>query len=127
MGMDLPTTEEEWRAKLSPEQYEVLRCSATEPPFTGEYVHTKDAGVYRCAACGTELFSSEAKFDSGTGWPSFTEVPRGLTWTFPPMRATAWSGPRSSAADAAPTWATSSTTVRLPPGSGTASTRLLFI
>ena len=70
--MDQPTTEEEWRAKLSPQQYEVLRCSATEPPFTGEYVHTKDEGIYRCGACGTELFGSDAKFDSGTGWPSFT-------------------------------------------------------
>jgi peptide-methionine (R)-S-oxide reductase len=71
--VERPRTEEEWRAKLSPQQYEVLRCSATEPPFTGEYVHTKDDGIYRCAACGAELFGSDAKFDSGTGWPSFTE------------------------------------------------------
>jgi peptide-methionine (R)-S-oxide reductase len=72
-SMDLPRTEEEWQAKLTAQQYEVLRCSATEPPFSGRYVHTKDKGTYRCAACGAELFSSEAKFDSGTGWPSFTE------------------------------------------------------
>jgi len=66
-------TEEQWREDLSPDQYEVLRCGATERPFTGEYVHAKDDGTYRCAACGTELFSSDTKFDSGTGWPSFTD------------------------------------------------------
>ncbi|MBJ7328869.1 MAG: peptide-methionine (R)-S-oxide reductase MsrB [Solirubrobacteraceae bacterium] len=66
-------TEEQWREELSPEQYAVLRQQATEPPFTGKYAMTKDAGVYRCAACGAELFSSDTKFDSGSGWPSFTE------------------------------------------------------
>ena len=66
-------SDSEWRAELTPEQYEVLRRGGTEAPFTGEYAFTKDDGTYRCAACGHELFSSQAKFESGTGWPSFTE------------------------------------------------------
>jgi len=66
-------SEEEWRSELTPEQYEVLRRQGTEPPFTGKYVYSKEDGVYRCAACGNELFSSDTKFESGTGWPSFYE------------------------------------------------------
>jgi peptide-methionine (R)-S-oxide reductase len=65
--------DEQWRQELSPEQYEVLRRAGTEPAFTGKYVYNKESGSYRCAGCGAELFSSEAKFESGTGWPSFTE------------------------------------------------------
>jgi peptide-methionine (R)-S-oxide reductase len=66
-------SDEEWRQQLTPAQYDVLRRAGTEPPFTGEYVYNKESGDYRCAACGTKLFDADTKFDSGTGWPSFTE------------------------------------------------------
>jgi peptide-methionine (R)-S-oxide reductase len=68
---DLPTTEEGWRARLNPAEFRVLRQAATEPAWTGEYVDTKTRGVYRCRACGAELFASDTKFDSHCGWPSF--------------------------------------------------------
>jgi peptide-methionine (R)-S-oxide reductase len=64
-------SEEEWRRELTPEQHRVLREKGTEPAFTGEYAHTKTPGVYHCAACGQELFDSDTKYDSGSGWPSF--------------------------------------------------------
>jgi peptide-methionine (R)-S-oxide reductase len=73
MAETIHKTEDQWREELTPEQYEVLRKKGTERPFTGKYVYNHDTGMYRCAACGAELFSSDTKFDSGTGWPSFTE------------------------------------------------------
>jgi len=66
--------EEYWKEKLTPEQYEVLRNKGTEPAFTGKYVDLKDDGMFHCAACGAALFSSDTKFNSGTGWPSFSDA-----------------------------------------------------
>jgi peptide-methionine (R)-S-oxide reductase len=69
----LPSTEEEWRRQLTPEQFEVLRNKGTERAFTGTHASTKEPGVYKCAGCGAALFNSNTKFESGTGWPSFWE------------------------------------------------------
>lgn len=66
--------DKEWKKKLTPEQYKILREKGTEVPFTGKLLHNKEKGKYTCAACGAELFKSDAKFDSGTGWPSFSEA-----------------------------------------------------
>ncbi|MBI2611045.1 peptide-methionine (R)-S-oxide reductase MsrB [Candidatus Kaiserbacteria bacterium] len=70
----MPQSEKEWKKVLTPEQYRVLREKGTEPAFTGEYLHEKADGTYACAACGNPLFDSSAKFDSGTGWPSFDDA-----------------------------------------------------
>jgi peptide-methionine (R)-S-oxide reductase len=71
--MKVQKTDAEWREQLTPEQYKVMRKHGTERAWTGEYNSTKTAGTYRCAGCGAELFNSDAKFESGTGWPSFFE------------------------------------------------------
>ncbi|HTF42376.1 MAG TPA: peptide-methionine (R)-S-oxide reductase MsrB [Terriglobales bacterium] len=71
MTEKIKKTDEEWQKQLTPEQFQVARKAGTEPAFTGKYWKTKDAGTYLCACCGEPLFSSETKFDSGTGWPSF--------------------------------------------------------
>ena len=69
---EVTRTDEEWRSQLDDQQYEVTRCSGTERPFTGKYWDCKDAGTYKCVCCGQELFRSESKYDSGSGWPSFS-------------------------------------------------------
>jgi peptide-methionine (R)-S-oxide reductase len=73
MSDKIRKTDEEWRKVLTPEQYRIARQKGTERAFTGEYHDTKKPGTYKCVCCGTPLFDSDAKFDSGTGWPSFTE------------------------------------------------------
>jgi peptide-methionine (R)-S-oxide reductase len=71
MTEKIKKTDSEWRAALTPEQYYVTRQQGTEPPFSGEYAHTKAKGIYACACCGQPLFNSDSKYESGTGWPSF--------------------------------------------------------
>ena len=75
-GERLELSEAEWRRRLDDETYRVLRQKGTEPAFTGRYWNTKEPGVYRCAGCGAELFDSETKFESGSGWPSFWDAAR---------------------------------------------------
>ena len=72
--MTMPTTDEQWRQRLTAEQYAVLRQAATERAFMGKYVNTEDDGIYRCGGCGNIVFDSKTKYHSGCGWPSFTEA-----------------------------------------------------
>ena len=73
MAYEVTATDDEWRSNLGPDRFAVLRQAATEPPFTGKYTHDKTAGVYRCGACAHRFSPASAKFDSGSGWPSFFE------------------------------------------------------
>src|SRR6266550_1957197 len=74
MAKQFTETEDEIKKELTPDQYRILREKGTEQPFTGEYLHNKESGMYVCPVCGNELFSSDTKFESGTGWPSFYDV-----------------------------------------------------
>jgi peptide-methionine (R)-S-oxide reductase len=116
-------TDEQWKQELTPAQYDVLRKAGTEAPFTGEYVYNKDSGDYRCAACAAMLFGADTKFESGTGWPSFTEPAVAEAVELRPDNSLSCAARRSSAALAAGTSGMSSTTARGRMGSATASTR----
>ena len=113
-------TDAEWRAALTEEQFHVTRKKGTERPFSGAYCDEKTPGAYACVCCGTSLFGSGDKFDSGTGWPSFTGPRIRRTSARWRTSATACTGPRSCAAAATPISATSSPTGRRRPASAIA-------
>jgi len=123
MAYEITKDERQWRDDLTPEQYRVLRKSGTERAFTGAFYDNHDDGVYRCAACHAALFSSDAKFDSGTGWPSFFEPAVAEAVELHRDFGILACAPRCAAGAAGPTSATSSTTGRARPASGFASTR----
>ena len=107
---EIDKPDEQWRQELTRQQYDVLRRGHTETPFTGKYVFNKETGCYCCAGCGNELFRSDAKFASGTGWPSFYEPPASRLSASGRIRACCCVAPKWSAAAAAAIWAMSSVT-----------------
>src|SRR5476649_413450 len=115
-------TDAEWRAMLDPMEYQVTRHAATERAFTGKFWDHHEHGIYTCVCCNTPLFESDAKFDSGCGWPSYFKAldPANVIEKAAP---TAWCVPRSSAPSATPTWATCSRTARRRPACAIASIR----
>jgi hypothetical protein len=116
-------TDAEWRAMLDSMEYQVTRHAATERAFTGKFWDHHEHGIYTCVCCNTPLFASDAKFDSGCGWPSYFEALDPANVTEKSTAAMAWCARKSSAPCATPTWATFSRTARRPPACATASTR----
>ena len=96
MATEISKTDAQWREELTPEQYQVLRKAGTERAFTGKYWDCHDDGMYRCAGCGAELFPVDTKFESGSGWPSFTEPSWPRTSRSSATSRTGWSAPRST-------------------------------
>ena len=113
-------TDDEWRKLLTPEEYHMLREGGTEPPFHNKYHDNKKKGIYTCAGCGLDLFSSDAKFDSGTGWPSFWAPIAPTMWRPRQTEALAWYGRRSNVHAAGAIWVTFSMTVPGRPENGIA-------
>ncbi len=122
MSPKVRKTDAEWKQSLTPEQYKVMIQCGTEAPFSGRYNDFWEKGSYLCAACGAALFTSETKYEHGTGWPSFTAPFSEANVEYREDASLGCSGPRSAARPAAPTWATSSMTAPPPPAGTIAST-----